>query len=274
MPNGLAPFSATEPAEDCAEYPYLEEVNEGIVRNFPPLPGESPGGLVLDLGCGAGRLGVELRKKGYQVWGVEQEPAVVQRAADRLDRAIVGDLRDPQAVISSLDGQPFDHLVFSDVLEHMANPAETLRAYLPLLRPGGNLFVSVPNVANWQTRLALMFGRFTYQDTGVLDRTHLRFFTRRTAASLVQDAGLEIARIDVTPMLVRAFLPLVKRTMLRGSDRAADPAAIVDSPLYARYMRYVYPLEYRLARVRPSLFAFRIIVVARRPENGAARRLA
>lgn len=259
------PLPASDPSDDASVYPYLEDVNEGIVRNLPLLTANHSPQLVLDLGCGAGRLGSELRKKGYQVWGVEQEPEVVRRAADRLDRAIVGDLRDPQAVISSLDGTMFDHLVFSDVLEHMVDPAETLAAYLPLLHPGGGLLVSVPNVANWQIRFALMGGRFNYQDTGILDRTHLRFFTRKTATALVRDAGLDIARIDVTPMLVRAFLPLVKRMMLRGSEGAADPGAIVDSPLYERYMRYIYPLEYQVARALPNLLAFRIIVVARKP---------
>jgi hypothetical protein len=127
------------------------------------------------------------------------------------------------------------------------------------------VLVSVPNVVNWQTRLAFLFGRFEYQSTGVLDRTHVRFFTFRSAARLLQAAGCSIEKTDFTPLVVRAFLPALKRllvppTTAPGPDRAR---AIIDSPLFRFYVRWIYPIEYALASVRKPLFAFRIVLVAR-----------
>jgi 2-polyprenyl-3-methyl-5-hydroxy-6-metoxy-1,4-benzoquinol methylase len=85
-------------------------------------------------------------------------------------------------------------VVFGDVLEHLVDPWEALRVARGLLAPGGVAIVSVPNVAAWPVRFGLLAGRFDYADFGLLDRTHLRFFTRRSAHELVQAAGYEIER--------------------------------------------------------------------------------
>jgi 2-polyprenyl-3-methyl-5-hydroxy-6-metoxy-1,4-benzoquinol methylase len=243
-------------------YPYLEEINEGILRHVPLTQGGARPAL-LDVGCGQGALAGEIAIRGYEVWGIEQSEFAATRAAKKIDRVIQADLTDRDAVASELGSKKFDQIVFSDVLEHVYDPLTVLRSYVPYLKPGGQVLISLPNVVNWHTRLGVLFGRFNYQDSGVLDRTHIRFFTFSTARKMVQAAGLSVQRADYTPLMVRALLPLAKKVLARGgAEGPADPRSIIDSPAYRAYMRFIYPLEYRLGAVRRPLFAFRIILVA------------
>lgn len=256
-------------------YPYFEEVNEGILRQVPAAANGMSGAagrvghpcpLVLDVGCGQGSLAAEIADLGYEVWGIEQDAYAAQRAAARIDCVVHADLTDAEAVRARLDGQRFQRIVFSDVLEHVYDPLTVLRSYLDYLAPDGRVLISLPNVVNWQTRLAFLFGRFTYQDSGVLDRTHIRFFTFKTAVDMVRRAGLEVEIVDHTPFLARAALPLAKRLLTRGGAPADEDQAkaIIDSPAYRLYMRYVYPVEHGVGSLRRSLLAFRIVIVARR----------
>lgn len=245
-------------------YPYLEEVNEGIVRHLPPTPvGTRP--TVLDVGCGQASLGAEITALGYEVWGIEQDAFAAGKAAARVAKVIQADLTDAQAVGRQLEGHRFDTIVFSDVLEHVYDPLRVLTSYLGYLEPGGRVLISLPNVLNWQTRLEFVAGRFRYQDSGVLDRTHIRFFTFASAREMVERAGLTVEVVDHTPYLVRALLPLAKRVLSRGGAEGGDDTrAIIDSPAYRLYLRFVYPIEYRLTGLRRSLFAFRILIKAHR----------
>ncbi len=247
-------------------YPYFEEVNEGVLRHVAPASnGSRP--KVLDVGCGQGSLAAAIAERGYEVWGIEQAGYATAKAAARIDHVVHADLTDADAVRASLAGERFDRMVFSDVLEHVYDPLTVLRSYLDYLAPGGEVLISLPNVVNWQTRLAFLFGRFNYQDSGVMDRTHIRFFTFKTAAEMVRRAGLSVEAVDHTPLIVRAALPLAKRVLARGAAPAegGQGRAIIDSPSYRAYMRYFYPWEYRIGSLRRSLFAFRIVIVARRP---------
>jgi 2-polyprenyl-3-methyl-5-hydroxy-6-metoxy-1,4-benzoquinol methylase len=244
-------------------YPYLEEVNEGVLREFRRLaPG---GGRMLDVGCGRGQLGAAIRDLGWEVWGVEQSGEACPSARARLDQLIEADLHDQDRIERELGGAAFDGLVFSDVLEHVYDPRTVLESYLRFLRPGGRLFVSVPNMLVWTNRLRLLFGRFDYSDTGIMDRTHIRFFTFSTARELVRSAGCTVERTASTPHLVRACLPVLKRFL--GKPAQGDPRALIDSRGYKLYMKYAYPVEQRLASLWRTLFAFRIIVVGRKPSR-------
>jgi 2-polyprenyl-3-methyl-5-hydroxy-6-metoxy-1,4-benzoquinol methylase len=243
-------------------YPYLEEINEGILRHVPSNR-RGPRPAVLDVGCGQGSLAGEIAVRGYEVWGIEQSEFAATRAAKKIDRVIQADLTDGAAVATEIGSKKFDQIVFSDVLEHVYDPLSVLRSYLIYLKPGGQILISLPNVTNWHTRLAILFGRFNYQDSGVLDRTHIRFFTFNTAGKMVRAAGLKVERADYTPLIVRSLLPLAKKVLARrGPQNQPDPRSIIDSPAYRAYMRFIYPLEYRLGALRRPLFAFRIILVA------------
>lgn len=244
-------------------YPYMEEVNEGIVREFRRLLPFT--GKALDVGCGRGQLGAAVRDLGWEVWGVEQSGEACPTARERLSGLVEADLHDMKAVREGLGEQSFDALIFSDVLEHVYDPRTVLEQYLTLVKPGGRVFVSVPNFVVWTNRLKLMFGRVDYQDTGVMDRTHIRLFTFRNAKELVTASGCEVKRTSSTPHVVRAFLPVLKRVLGGKGEASHNPRALIDSRGFKSYMKYCYPMEQWFASLFRGLLAFRIIVVGQKP---------
>ena len=149
-------------------------------------------GRVLDVGCGEGATGAELLRAGRatSVDGIELVPDVADRARRHYRRVVVGDLGhvDRSALASD-----YDTMLCNDVLEHVPDPWSTLRDLADdHVRLGGSVVVSVPNVQCVEVLAPLLRGRFEYADDGILDRTHLRFFTRTSARDLVRSAGLEI----------------------------------------------------------------------------------
>ena len=168
-------------------------------------------------------------------------------------------------VRSEVGDRRFDHLVFSDVLEHFCDPFSVLAIYLSFLKKGGRLVISVPNAVVWTNRLRILFGDFRYTATGITDRTHVRFFTFNTTTELVRAAGCELEFVDQTPHLARALLPLVKKVVLKGEDtEGTDRRQLIDSPLYRFYMKHLYRIDYRIAGLWKTVFAFRIVVGARK----------
>jgi 2-polyprenyl-3-methyl-5-hydroxy-6-metoxy-1,4-benzoquinol methylase len=150
---------------------------------------------VLDVGCGSGGFGAALRRAdpGRLVWGVEPVPEVAALARRYYDRVIVEPY--PEALQGC--GRTFDCIVFNDVLEHLADPWAALRATLPYLEPQGTVVASIPNVRNIRVVMNLVLrGDWTYTESGVLDRTHLRFFTGRTIATLFADTGFVVGRVE------------------------------------------------------------------------------
>lgn len=246
-------------------YPYMEEVNEGLVRELRRASRTSAAqGRILDVGCGRGQLGEAARALGWEVWGVESSDEACDAAERRLDRVIRADLNDQDGVRRATEGTSFDGLVFSDVLEHLYDPRTVLERYLELARPGAYVFVSVPNAVAWTNRLQWAVGNVRYDDTGIMDRTHVRFFTFATAKELVEASGCTVERVSSTPYLVRAVLPAVKGLAKGRGSAAPDPRGIIDSSAYRAYMRFLYPMERAVAAIWPELLAFRIIVVARK----------
>jgi SAM-dependent methyltransferase len=252
-----------------SNYPYLEEVNDGILRRFRRLPRdfmpEGRKGRVLDVGCGRGALGAAIRERGFEVWGLEQSSEANDTARTRLDHLIEADLTNFNDVDEKLRGQRFDVLVFSDVLEHVVFSTDVLRWYLKYLRPGGRVFISVPNMVVWWNRLRVLAGIIDATDTGVMDRTHLRFFSFRVARRMVEDAGCRVHCTDSTPHIVRTVLPIVKWLRPAPKGKPHNPRALIDSPMYKFYERWVYPVEYAIGSAWPSLLAFRIIVDGVKP---------
>ena len=242
-------------------YPYMEEVNEALLRHERDLPRRS---RVLDVGCGRGALAAAMAERGHEVWGVENAPEAVAVARTRLHRVLAHDLLDVDAVVADAGGARFDAIVFSDVLEHVYDPRTVIERYAALLTPRGRLLISVPNAVVWEQRVRVLLGRFRYDDTGLMDRTHIRFFTRETLRELVEAGGYRIDVEDADPHLVRAALPLLKKTILRGGGDSTDKGArgIIDSPAYRMYLRAVYPWERALAARLPGLLAFRLVAVA------------
>jgi 2-polyprenyl-3-methyl-5-hydroxy-6-metoxy-1,4-benzoquinol methylase len=242
---------------EAGQYQYFEDVNWGLLR----LWGDRSGLEVLDVGCGFATTSQYIARRRNHVTGIESSGDAVVVARQRIARVVHHDLQDFDAVARELNGSRFDVLVFADVLEHLSWPVGVLKNYLALLKDGGSVIVSLPNVGLWSVRFAHLFGRFEYEDTGVLDRTHLRFFTRGSARRMLDAAGLDVVATTYNPGLVRPFVPLAKKILGGGGG---DPAAILDSKSYKLYLGTAYPVERVVARLWPGLLAFQMIFEAKR----------
>jgi len=194
---------------------------------------------VLDLGYGAGLFARRIRPACRYLAGVELDPEAAKEGAPFFDDPVTGDLLEG---ISGPWKEPFDVIVAGDILEHLPRPELLLDALKPLLKPDGVLLLSLPNVANVTVRLGLLFGRFTYVPRGILDRTHLRFFTRATGRALLEDNGYRIASVGATAMPLELALPALGRPPLAGLVRGASFAA---------------------ARLWPTLFGYQFVYEAR-----------
>ncbi|KSW29254.1 bifunctional 2-polyprenyl-6-hydroxyphenol methylase/3-demethylubiquinol 3-O-methyltransferase UbiG [Cellulomonas sp. B6] len=174
---------------------------------------------VLDIGCATGYLGSALAEQGCTVTGVEYDAEAAERAREVMSEVVVADL-ERSDLTELFPGRTFDVVVLGDVLEHLMHPEQVLASAVRLLAPGGSVVVSVPNVAHGSLRLALLQGRWDYRETGLLDRTHVRFFTRQGVADLLRAAGLR-------PVDVRAVVldPLEVEVDV---DADALPWAVVD----------------------------------------------
>lgn len=148
---------------------------------------------VLEIGCGSGEFGATLKRRGgVSVVGVELVEAAAAIARERLDQVIAADVQHQDL---DLPEQAFDCLVCNDVLEHLVDPWTVLARLRRHLAPGGWLVASIPNVRHQKVVRRLLWpGEWRYEDKGVLDRTHLRFFTRSSARALVESAGFGIVR--------------------------------------------------------------------------------
>ena len=170
-----------------------------------------PGSVVLDVGCASGYLAGALYQRGAKaVDGLEFDPIEGEAARAHCRRVEIGSVEDPATVEALSDGA-YDVIVCADVIEHLADPSAALANLLSKLKPDGTFVISVPNVAHYSVRLALLRGRFRYEDLGLLDRTHLRFFTHETLLELLDGLGLRVGHDEFTyrPFRVEAALSLV-----------------------------------------------------------------
>lgn len=176
---------------------YYQSARKEILSLLPP--GRMK---ILELGCGEGVTlawlkGIERCAEGV---GIELSEVAALRARDVVDRVIVADIETDEVAFA---GDYFDCILCLDVLEHLKDPWRVLRKLAGWLRPNGTLVASIPNVRYKSVVLDLALrGRFDYQDAGILDRTHLRFFTRSSAVSLMQSAGLVVGEVRPQPLRV------------------------------------------------------------------------
>lgn len=191
------------------------------------------GGTVFEGGVSTGYFARLLVENGLIVDGFELDPDAAAQARSVCRTVWQGDLSRFD-IEGSLPDDGYDTLLFGDTLEHLPDPPAVLARLRPKLRPGGWLVVSIPNVANWAIRLSLLAGRFRYRDRGILDRTHLRFYTRATLIEMVESAGF-----DVHSVVGSVPVPGVSG---EGAARVAN----------------------RIGNLVPGLFAYTFVLSARR----------
>jgi SAM-dependent methyltransferase len=184
------------------------------------------GSRVLELGPATGYMTRALVERGCTVVGIELDPEMATRAEAFTERMIVGDI-DGLDLEAELGDERFDAIVAADVLEHLRDPLKALNDLKRFLKPDGCFVISFPNVAHGSVRLALLSGRFDYQEIGLLDSTHLRFFTRKSFEELLDEAELGLAvlhrhelNLDASevPFDLDAVPPAVRERLEKDAD--------------------------------------------------------
>ncbi len=241
-------------------YPYNEELNYGILKYISSTNKYK----ILDVACGTGVLGEELKRMGHHVTGIDINLDILNIAKNRLNEVYCYDVTKIKEY-ELFKNQKFNIIIFGDILEHLYNPLQVLIDCKQLLDTEGKIIISVPNIAVWFMRLKLLFGNFDYQETGTLDKTHIRFFTKKTVTNLVKLAGYKITNIHFTPYLVRIFLPILKSVLSKKSDKLKNKyQVIMNSPLYKFYIRFIYPIELVISKINYNFFAYQFIIVAKK----------
>ena len=210
-----------------AGYVEFNERPHGGHMKLLELVGE--GKRVLDVGCSSGYLARPLVERGCTVWGIELDPDAAAEARAVCEEVLVGDV---ETIELPYEPGSFDVVLCGDLIEHLREPEELLARVRPLLAPGGRLALTTPNVANWAMRLSLLGGRWRYTERGILDRTHVRLFTRTTLVQALEQSGYRVLELDFTAPVPGLGRPAVER------------------------------VAHTVARVRPSLFAYQFVVAA------------
>ena len=224
-----------------SELPYQDKPSpwsshSRIYRLIEKMPARSK---VLDVGTASGMLARRKWNQPLRFFGIEAVSEWAEIAAPFYEKMWVCTF--DEASEEMLGG--YNAIVLGDVLEHMSSPDKALKK-LVNLQPSGALFViSVPNIANFWMRLNLLFGRFDYADRGIMDRTHLRFFTRKTIRLLIENAGLEVLSIQVTPI----------------------PLELVSPFFLSRIGRIFHYIFAKLTSILPTLLGYQFIIEAKKP---------
>ena len=204
-----------------------------LIRRFAP-----PGGTLLDLGAAGGELGAAVRGQFTRTIGFEYDVDRIAQLKEHFDAAVITDLETVRRLPANVPA-----IVLADVIEHLRDSTSLLSCVREALSPDGLLFLSVPNIANITVRLGLLFGVFEYRDRGILDYTHLRFFTMRTIRRELESAGFRILAVRGSSVPIRLII----------GDFTPEPL-----------LRIAERMLTGITRVWRGLFAYQIIIVAER----------
>ena len=203
-----------------------------LVHRYAPR-----GGTLLDLGAAGGELGYAVRDQFRRRIGFEYDVDRIAELRGRFDHIVIADLENVVRLPAEVDA-----IVLADIIEHLRDPAALLGLVRASLSEKGRLFVSVPNIANITVRIGLLFGLFEYRDRGILDQTHLRFYTMRTIKREIRRAGYRIVAMRGSSIPVRLIVPWMHDFLLRLGES----------------------LLALITQAWRGLFAYQIIVVAER----------
>ena len=215
------------PAPESVGYVQLNERPLGGHARLLDLVGA--GKRVLDIGCSSGYLARPLVERGCTVVGIESDPEAAEAARSVCEDVLVGDV---EVMALPFENGSFDVVLCGDLIEHLREPEHFLARMRPYLRDRGRLVLSTPNVANWVMRLSLLAGSWRYTERGILDRTHLHLFTRKTLVETLSRAGYAIVEFDFTV-----------------------PVPLLGTPGVER-------IAHAVGRLRPPLLAYQFVVAA------------
>jgi len=193
---------------------------------------------VLEVGTATGFLTSEMVKRGCVVTGIEHDAEMAEVARPHCREMFTSDIEAMD--LSGLGA--YDAIIFGDVLEHLRDPRAVLQKVSAHLKPNGKVLISLPNVANLWVRLNLLFGKFNYSRVGILDESHLRFFTLKTSKQLAVDSGLDVISAKATPIPLPLMLPATGQ---------------------GHPLSFLHLINWGLTRFRKTLFGYQFILVCR-----------
>ena len=199
------------------------------------------GQRVLDVGCSDGAFGADLVRAGNALTGVDCEPTVPGNAG--YENVFTADFERGLGSFFPRSGDQFDRILLLDRLEHLREPGNLLEDCRRLLNPRGKLIVSVPNAVNFTVRLLILFGSFSYTDRGILDWSHLRFFTRRTITDLLKKYGYRVTAAQFSVIPLERLVPM----------QPTNP-----------FLRITNRILHLVTALLPGFFAYEIVLVAER----------
>ncbi|MHB0987030.1 MAG: class I SAM-dependent methyltransferase [Bellilinea sp.] len=212
-----------------------------IINNW--LAGLPSGTRVLDVGTSHGIVGRRFHQSGFYIKGIEVIPEFAELARPFYNEHLCAAFDDvPDEFIAFQDV-----IVLGDVLEHNPNPARILNRLIRLQKPETHIIISVPNVANLWVRINLLFGKFDYSENGILDQSHLRFFTKHTFIQLLFNSGLKIVELKFTPIPLNRVRPFFSKN---------------------RVGRFGHMLLARLTRLLPNLLAYQFVARTKLGQEG------
>ncbi len=235
--------------------PYPDYANPQLLEKIPLTAR-----IVLDVGCAQGALGAAYLRRNPRAryLGIDADAAALCTARPRLTAVACVDV---EATPMPFADREIDCIVYGDVLEHLSDPWTLLRQHAELLAPDGTVLICTPNVEHWSFAQLLLGGGFDYQDTGLLDRTHLRWFTSRTMGLALTQAGLELADLAPRPVDTAGAQAFVKAMAPGLRAGGIDPQ---------EYFNRAWPLQYIWRARKASLPRIFINATALPPQGGVS----
>jgi 2-polyprenyl-3-methyl-5-hydroxy-6-metoxy-1,4-benzoquinol methylase len=233
---------------DDARFRYIEKKDpwssHAIIQKW--LRGFGPGTRVLDIGTASGMLGRSCSEAGFYIIGIEPVKELAEIANPFYDEFLCSSLEQaPDEFIACQD-----IVVCGDVLEHLPDPGFILNKLVKLQKPDTQFFISVPNVANIWIRINLLLGKFNYTENGILDRSHLRFFTKSTFIELINASGLKVVEMIFSPIPLTRIHPFFQNNW---------------------FGRFIHRELALLSNLIPNLFAYQFVarlrIIDKRKEN-------
>lgn len=185
---------------------------------------------ILDVGCASGYLASFLKQKGCIIDGIDTDKGSIEKAKEYCN-AYISDISKEK-----IEGK-YDVIILGDILEHLVSPDEVLLKLKENLKNDGYIIISIPNIVNIYPRLKILLGYFDYEEIGIFDRTHLRFFTQKSFKKLIYETGYKIEKLEYTPIPIYLKFPQFPKFLL--------------NPIY--YLLSV------LATYWPTMFAYQFI---------------